>query len=364
MKLKYAEIKKWLKKESLKPESSIRMPTVRELMRSFNVSLATVNRALQDLEQDGLISRRHGSGIVAGDPNGKLKHATNLKAAGDIIFAYINYPAERLWQMEHVFDQNSRQKNFNLICYPAGKSDCFATLPEYTRHCQNLKGIILYSTAERLSDDVIKQLAAIDIPVVLMDNDFDYELPANYFSLSPDMIDRGRSVVEYLLKHGHRKIAIIRNEPLVDNYNHFKQGIFSAFKRWSDLDFKPLFLSQTINSWNNAADAAQSITLKNLERIQSEKITALVYYSTYGAFAAIQTLTENGVKVPDDISVISAPDYYFAKYTSPALTVSSCDYLQMAIDAFDLVTGVQPIIPGKNKLYPHTIIERKSVINV
>lgn len=63
--LKYLKVKSYLEAVAVKPESAMRMPTVRELMNQFNVSLATVNRALSELENDGVIVRRQGSGIVA-----------------------------------------------------------------------------------------------------------------------------------------------------------------------------------------------------------------------------------------------------------------------------------------------------------
>lgn len=48
--LKYLKVKLYLEKVAVRPESRLRMPTVRELMSQFNVSLATVNRALLELE--------------------------------------------------------------------------------------------------------------------------------------------------------------------------------------------------------------------------------------------------------------------------------------------------------------------------
>ena len=87
--LKYLKVKSYLEAVAVKAESAMRMPTVRELMNQFNVSLATVNRALSALENDGVIVRRQGSGIVAA---GKHRTVARLqgKAAGvrNLLFAY------------------------------------------------------------------------------------------------------------------------------------------------------------------------------------------------------------------------------------------------------------------------------------
>jgi DNA-binding FadR family transcriptional regulator len=45
-----------------------RLPTVRELARSYDVNPATVQRALMGLERSGLVTARQGSGIVVNDP--------------------------------------------------------------------------------------------------------------------------------------------------------------------------------------------------------------------------------------------------------------------------------------------------------
>ena len=47
---KYVQIKEYLKNEALKPEAVNNMPSVRTLMRRFNVAMVTVNQALLELE--------------------------------------------------------------------------------------------------------------------------------------------------------------------------------------------------------------------------------------------------------------------------------------------------------------------------
>ena len=107
--LKYLKVKSYLEAVAVKPESAMRMPTVRELMNQFNVSLATVNRALSELENDGVIVRRQGSGIVAA---GKHRTVARLqgKAAGvrNLLFAYNDYPDESTWKMVHTIAHYSR----------------------------------------------------------------------------------------------------------------------------------------------------------------------------------------------------------------------------------------------------------------
>ena len=65
MSRKYDEIKAFLKAEALKPESRLRMPTIAELMRRFHASQSPVSRAVHDLEKEGVLYCRRGTGIVS-----------------------------------------------------------------------------------------------------------------------------------------------------------------------------------------------------------------------------------------------------------------------------------------------------------
>ena len=62
---KYDEIKAYLKEEALKPASRLRMPTIAELMRRFRASQSPVSRAVHDLEKEGILLCRRGTGIVS-----------------------------------------------------------------------------------------------------------------------------------------------------------------------------------------------------------------------------------------------------------------------------------------------------------
>ena len=62
---KYDRIRSFLLEEALKPESRLKMPTVQELMRKFGASQSPVTRAIRDLEREGVVRCRRGSGMVS-----------------------------------------------------------------------------------------------------------------------------------------------------------------------------------------------------------------------------------------------------------------------------------------------------------
>lgn len=363
-KLKYQEIKDWLQEEARKPESSVRMPTVRDIMRRFSVSLAPVNRALQELEQDGLIRRRQGAGITACGGNGQTTVRHSLEATeGTVIFAYPVYHSELLWRMTHTFEQSAQQQKLQLRHYTVNRGESFDDLVDSAAACERLRGMIIATGSDRLSQETLSRLAAFKIPVAIIDSLFLYDLPPNVFSLSPDMYKRGIATVDYLVAMGHRRIGVIRNEPLDDCFELYKKGVRKQLKHHGIPIRNDYFFATTIKGWENSADAAQSVTRDKLDFIRREKITALAYYSTAGAFAATQLLTESGIKVPEDISVIGGADYWYAGYATPALTVVTCDYFRMMLDTFAVIMGNAVGLPQLNE-YGAQLIERKSVTNL
>jgi DNA-binding LacI/PurR family transcriptional regulator len=109
--------------------------------------------------------------------------------------------------------------------------------------------------------------------------------------------------------------------------------------------------------------AAVELTHQALPVIRELGLTAVMYQSTPGAFAACQVFHEAGIQVGKDISVMGSGDYEFVQYASPALTVLASDYVQMAKDAVDLLVDKPAGTPSLLK-YPPKLIERNSVCRI
>ena len=82
------------------------------------------------------------------------------------------------------------------------------------------------------------------------------------------------------------------------------------------------------------------------------------------AIGAIHALSEWGLRVPDDVSVVSVDDIDLAGYVNPPLTTVSLAFAQMASAGvqvlLDLVVGKQP--PQMQMLIGPTLIVRGSTL--
>ena len=363
--LKYLKVKSYLEEVAVRPESRRRMPTVRELMSQFNVSLATVNRALSELENDGVIVRRQGSGIVAAGTErtvGRLLDDAEKSDAGQILFAYIDYPDETPWRIIHTITQYARLNQYGILDCKIYPDTSTATLIRFAASHPECAGLILLVGADRMDADRLEALGRLPMKVVVVDSMYFYPnfLPDNVYVLSPDPVDSAEKIVEVLIRKGHRRIGYIRNEPRTEYTDLFQKSLIGALKRANvELGSDRIFSSQ-IRSWENSLDAAVQLTQSNLDQIKALGLTALIYKSSNGALVSLRPLEQAGLRVPEEISVIGEGERSLYRYLSPQLTVVSPDYGTLSCAAVDIILGnLKP--QNHNLFFSHTLIDRESV---
>ncbi len=365
--LKYLKIKSHLEKVAVRPEAATRMPTVRELMKQFNVSLATVNRALSELENEGVIIRRQGAGIVATGTSRTVRRldGASQKDGRRLVFAYNDYPDEMTWRAVHTISLYARTNQCSMVdckLYPDTDTE---SLIHFIKAQPNCEGVILRVGADLIDAERMQELGRLPMPVVLLDSMYFYSnlLPDNVSVLSPDAVDCAEKTVEVLLRRGHRRIGFIRNEPRNDYTDLYQKALVAALRR-EGVEFGPeQIFSSTIRSWENSLDAAVQMTRNNLDEIRRLKLTALIYKSSNGALVAQKLLKEANLRVPEDISITGEGERSLYRYLSPGLTVVTIDYDKFSCMAVDIVLGKwKP--ETRNVLCPQELIERESVYDL
>lgn len=337
--LKYEQIKEYLKAEALKPEAISSMPSVRTLMRRFNVAMATVNQALVELEHEKVIVRRQGRGIVAARGGGCLEQLPEEKEKPQILLVSPDYPAETIWRMTYMTEQYAVQKGFGVLQSRICEGACYAAFCDLAKRTPNCAALLIISPAERFSFETLETFGRLKLPVVLIDHLFLYdELPDNVYCMQHDPAVAGERMASCLLERGHTEIGYVRNEPQSD-YDMQKQNAFVRTLKKAGVSMSSRIFSETIRCWENSLEAAQRIVGRNLERIRESGITALGFSSSPGAFAAIQVLRNAGFEVPGDIGVIGEGDSMWFAYGSPALTVLSPDYSELCCRAVEIAAG-------------------------
>ena len=360
---KYVQIKEYLKNEALKPEAVNNMPSVRTLMRRFNVAMVTVNQALLELEHEQVIIRRQGRGIMAARNPEDVKFPVEAQHTENILVAYPDYPSEQLWSTAFMIEQYAKQNGLGTVSYKTTSSTTIQMIADAARECPNCHALCIVPTTDRYSFHELEFLASLPFPVLLIDavNFYD-EKPSNLYELAHDPAQAGMLIADTLLANGHSRIGSIRNEPLND-YGRLKQNaMFKRLRAKLGKKAEVCAFSETIHSWDSSINAARKITEKNLDMIREKEITALVFESTPGAFAAIPLLAEAGLSVPEDITIISEGDSKWFEYSNPPLTVLRPDYSVLCRHAVEIALGKhlnEPVF-----YCPQEIVQRKSVSKI
>lgn len=134
--------------------------------------------------------------------------------------------------------------------------------------------------------------------------------------------------VEHLVNEGHTRIAFIGGKSIYSNAIDRFEGFKEALK-----NFNIPFVEEYVIE----GDFLYETAMRSTNRLFKLKIppTAIVAASDTMAIAAIQTIKELGMKVPEDISVIGFDDIY--PDMNPALTTIHQPLNEMGKRAFEIL---------------------------
>ena len=164
----------------------------------------------------------------------------------------------------------------------------------------------------------------------------DWQLPA----VLPDETVSGASAAEYLLARGHRRIALVgRDEAACDS-----EVSVCISVRMASIDAAlaaagvELALEVPGSVWEPPLGAQAFAAIRDFNRAHADApITAVIAGNDRIAFGLFQAAAHAGVRIPEELSVISFDDEVLASYLDPGLTTMALPYLEMGRRAAQLV---------------------------
>lgn len=158
--------------------------------------------------------------------------------------------------------------------------------------------------------------------------------------------------VEFLVKRGHEQIAIIHG-PLAesDRTQARRSGAATIKNRHAAIDFFETTL--------NVAGGKRAIA--NILQ-SSHRYTAILCFSDVLALGTYFALSEAGLKVPDDVSVMGFDNLDWSEHVTPSLTTINLPAKRMGNEvATQLVDHLEQSKPLRSTLLSGHLIERQSV---
>lgn len=173
---------------------------------------------------------------------------------------------------------------------------------------KQIDGMLLISTGS--FSESIRILQEQKVPVVLVDR------PDQQGTLDVVMANNrqgGVLATHHLIERGHQRIACIAGPDHLMNSVERREGYFEALQA-AGIDHSPAMLVNGNFDTENGYTACQQ--LLDLPH----RPTAIFACNDLMAIGALRAISERGLRVPDDISLVGFDNIQLASYTVPRLT--------------------------------------------
>lgn len=303
--LKYQKLYNWCRTliTSGVIKNKDKFPSENILQKKFGYSRQTVRTALNQLEEDGLIVRVKGSGTYVSYENknedkGKPRVGLILNYFSDYLFPRVYDGIESVMtEKGYEIDVAVTKNRFNdEAMYLEGLLS------------SNLSGFIIEGTRSSFPNPNIRlynEIRKRNIPTLFIHNHY----PNQKFD-SVEMSDAraGYEAAKILIQNGHRRIGGIFKYDDMQGMERYK-GFIECLS-----DYGVKFDDDWIR-WYSTKDMEEKLSKKGLMRMyrRTKDCTAMILYNDEVAEHYMEFLEDRGLKVPDDMSLISFDDAELAQ---------------------------------------------------
>lgn len=297
---KYQLIIDWIKEniESGALKYGDRIKSEKELADQFGLSRQTVRRATSELEKDKVLTRVQGSGTYVGDRVLGIRRERHMNVAvmSTYIDSYIFPPT--LKGIETVLSGHGYTTQ---LFFTDDRISQEADILENLLFRNDIDGLIAEPSKSALPNPNMKyyrEIARRGIPVLFFN--------ASYHALHMPCVrmddDRtAKSATELLINNGHRKIAGIFK--CDDGQGHHRYAGYN--KALIEAHIRP-DAGRVI--WIDTGTISNLSLIKDFIFERLKGCTAVLCYNDEAAFQLINLCTEHGIRVPDELSVVSFDD--------------------------------------------------------
>jgi LacI family transcriptional regulator len=277
--------------------------TIRDVARKAGVSPGTVSRAVNESPLVNDETRKRILAVVE-----ELNYTPNLIARRlstgktltiAVILPFLTRPAEteRLSGVVSSLAKTDYDLLIHVIEEPEDRATCFLTIPRHDR----VDGVLIISLSP--TDEEVPQLANAEVPIVLIDaNHPDLTM---LHRVTVDDIAGGQTATEYLIELGHTRIGFIGD--VIDNPFNFTSsrdrymGYCKALKA-AGISPRLEYYREDQHGRPEAREMAkQMLSLP-------DRPTAIFAASDTQAVGVLEVAREEGLCVPDDLSVVGYDD--------------------------------------------------------
>ncbi|NMM62129.1 LacI family transcriptional regulator [Clostridium sp. P21] len=208
-------------------------------------------------------------------------------------------------------------------------------------------GVIFIAGGESCTS--IKMLRNNNVPFVLVDRYIDsYKEDYGVYCLNKSGVIQG---IDYLYDKGKRNIAFVKGPDTLEISNQRLQGYKCAMSQYGIYNENLIFKG----SFN--IEGGMDSTKILLE--SKEKIDAIFYSNDLMALGGIKVLLRNGIRIPQDISIIGFDNIHISQFIEPELTTIAQPIYEMGKESCKLLID---IINNKRRLSKQVYFETQLIV--
>lgn len=305
--------------------------TIKDIAKESGYAVGTVSRVLND--QPG-VSEKARKRIMEVVDKYQFRLNSNAKLlkqqSNDSVAIIIKGTKNMLFAgLVESLQGRIKDKGYTSLIYYIGEDD--HEVEQAMQICRDIKplGILfLGSNAENFRE----KFGYVDVPCVLVTNPADGLKFDNLSSVCISDKSAAKKAVDYLIASGHRKIAVLGGEMLHSTPAKARyEGCMEAFAE-NGIEFDP---DTYLESDYFTMEGGYTSMKRLLDRVQD--FTAVFAMSDVTALGAIRAIHDNGLHVPDDISVIGFDGIEIGQYMVPKLTTVAQPELKIAEKVVDIL---------------------------
>jgi LacI family transcriptional regulator len=312
-------VRKGTRKTAAKP------PDIRAVAALAKVSIATVSRTINGAPAvSDRLSRRVWQAIKQLNyfPN---SHARTLVSGRNRLFGIIveNISNPFFPELIQCFEEIAAAHGYEILVSSSNSNAAVLTTCVRRMMERKVEGVAVMTFGQE--EPVLDKLAHHDIPMVLAE--FRLDNP----SASTILLDYSTGIhaaVNHLVELGHRKIAFLAGP----------HKLHSAITRENDYRTAMETAGLAIQKkWIIECDHTLKGGVAGFEKLQvlSARPTAILCSNDMTAIGVLRAACMEGLRVPQDLSVIGLDDIAFAEFTLPPLTTIRLSRAELARAAFE-----------------------------
>ena len=311
---------------------------------SENISKDTIKRVMATCEELDYVPNLSARSLSLNSKRSNLVGIVIPQTEDGEKFMFDNpYYGEFLSRAEYI----ARKRGYDVLISGRDANRSYLNVAKQ----RGLDGIVIIGI---YPDDQISELKYLGLPIVMCDS---YGIGSYFNCVGTNDRYAGYMATKYLLDKGHKKVALVSGQEKIDGVNYYRLIGYKDALEEHNIEFDERLVYEGYIDHKYGIEAANKIIEDHLD------VTAVFATADILAIGVMKGLQEQGISIPDEMSIIGFDDIYFASICTPSLTTIRQHIGEKGRTVMELLLEAiegEPV-SKKDIIIPVEIIERNSV---